>query len=90
MRSALQIRFVRQYDTLTDAIWDVQNRIRHTGRSIGKRSIGSTLLVKGLEFEHVVIIHADNMSRKDWYVALTRATNSVTILSPSEKFSPHI
>ena len=90
MRSALQIRFVRQYDTLTDAIWDVQNRIRHTGRSIGKRSIGSTLLVKGLEFEHVVIIHADNMSRKDWYVALTRATNSVTILSPSEKFSPRI
>lgn len=88
MRSALQIRFALQYDTLTDAIWDVQNRIRHTGRSIGKRSIGSTLLVKGLEFEHAVIIHADNMSRKDWYVALTRATNSVTILSPSESFLP--
>ncbi|MEK6707969.1 MAG: UvrD-helicase domain-containing protein [Pseudomonadota bacterium] len=88
MRSALQSRFARQYDTLTDAIWDVQNRIRHTGRSIGKRSIGSTLLVKGLEFEHAVIIHADNMSRKDWYVALTRATNSMTILSPSECFSP--
>lgn len=88
MRSALKIRFARQYDTLTDAIWDVQNRIRHTGRPIGKRSIGSTLLVKGLEFEHAIIIHADNMSRKDWYVALTRATNSVTILSPSESFLP--
>lgn len=88
MRSALQIKFARQHDTLTDAIWDVQNRIRHTGRTIGKRSIGSTLLVKGLEFEHAVIIHANNMSRKDWYVALTRATNSVTILSPSESFSP--
>ena len=88
MRSAIQIKSARQYDTLTDAIWDVQNRIRHTGRSIGKRSIGSTLLVKGLEFDHAVIIHADNMSRKDWYVALTRATNSVTILSPSECFSP--
>ncbi|MBI3775815.1 MAG: AAA family ATPase [Gammaproteobacteria bacterium] len=88
MRSALQAKSTRQYDTLTDALWDVQNRIRHTGRSIGKRSIGSTLLVKGLEFEHVVIIYADNMSRKDWYVALTRATTSVTILSPSECFSP--
>lgn len=88
MRSALQIKTARQYNTLTDAIWDVQNRIRHTGRSIRKRSIGSTLLVKGLEFDHAVIIHADNMSRKDWYVALTRATNSVTILSPSECFSP--
>lgn len=90
MCSALQIKSAQQYDTLTDAIWNVQNCIRHTGRSIGKRSIGSTLLVKGLEFEHVVIIHADNMSRKDWYVALTRATNSVTILSPSEKISPRI
>lgn len=88
MRSALQVKAIRQYDTLTDAIWDVQNRLRHTGRSIGKRSIGSTLLVKGLEFDHAVIIHADNMSRKDWYVALTRATTSVTILSPSECFSP--
>lgn len=88
MRSALQIRFTRQYDTLTDAVWDVQNRYRHIGRSIGKRSIGSTLLVKGLEFEHSVIIHSDNMSRKDWYVALTRATNSVAILSPSDIFSP--
>jgi DNA helicase-2/ATP-dependent DNA helicase PcrA len=88
MRSALQVKAIRQYDTLTDAIWDVQNRIRHTGRSIGKRSIGSTLLVKGLEFDHAVIIHADNMSRKDWYVALTRATTSVTILSPSEYFLP--
>lgn len=88
MRSALQIKAARQYDTLTDAIWNVQNRIRHTGRLIGKRSIGSTLLVKGLEFDHAVIVHADNMTRKDWYVALTRATTSVTILSPSECFSP--
>ena len=88
MRLALQIKSARQYATLTDAIWDVQNRMRHTGRSIGKRSIGSTLLVKGLEFDHAVIIHTDNMSRKDWYVALTRATTSVTILSPSERFSP--
>ena len=88
MRTALQNRFIRPYDSLIDAIWDVQNRARHIGRSIGRRSIGSTLLVKGLEFEHSVIIHAANMSKRDWYVALTRATNSVTILPPSEKFSP--
>lgn len=88
MRSALRLKAAREYDTLADAIWEVQNRIRHVGRTIGKRSIGSTLLVKGLEFDHAVIIHADNMSGKDWYVALTRATNSVTILSPAECFSP--
>ena len=90
MRSSLQIKRARQYDTLKDAIWEVQNRVRHAGRKIGKRSIGSTLLVKGLQFDHAVIIHADNMTRKDWYVALTRATTSVTILSPSECFSPAV
>jgi DNA helicase-2/ATP-dependent DNA helicase PcrA len=88
MCSALRIKSTRQHDELADVILEVQNRIRHSGRLIGKRSIGSTLLVKGLEFDHAVIIHANSMSRKDWYVALTRATTSVTILSPSECFPP--
>lgn len=85
MRAALRRRRSSRRDNpLSDAIWEVQNRARHIGRPIGKRSIGSTLLVKGLEFDHAVIIHAESMSRRDWYVALTRATTSVTILSPSE------
>lgn len=88
MRSALRIKCARKSDDLTGAIWEVLNHVRHTGRTIGKRSVGSTLLVKGLEFEHAVIIHTDKMTRKDWYVALTRATTSLTILSPSESFTP--
>jgi hypothetical protein len=88
MRSALRIKSARQSGSLADAIWEVQNRIRHAGRTIGKRSIGSTLLVKGLEFEHAVVVHADSMTKKDWYVALTRATTTLTILSPSERFAP--
>ncbi len=88
MRAALRIKCTRQPCTLADAIWDVQNRARHAGRFIGNKSIGSTLLVKGLEFDHAIVIHADNMTRKDWYVALTRAAKSVTILSPSESFKP--
>jgi DNA helicase IV len=88
MRSGLQARLVNQHIPLSDAICDAQNRIRHAGRKIGRRSIGSTLLVKGLEFDHAVIIHASNMTRKDWYVALTRATTSLTILSPCEYIIP--
>jgi hypothetical protein len=88
MRSALQIKAARQNISLADAVWEAQNRIRHAGRTVGKRSVGSTLLLKGLEFEHSVIVHADNMTRKDWYVALTRATTSMMIFSPSECYSP--
>jgi DNA helicase-2/ATP-dependent DNA helicase PcrA len=88
MRAALRMKGLRPGSDLKDAIWEVQNRLRHIGRIIPKRAIGSTLLVKGLEFDHAVIIHTDSMSRKDWYVALTRATAGLTILSTFEKFTP--
>jgi DNA helicase-2/ATP-dependent DNA helicase PcrA len=88
MRAALRMACARSPNDLDDAIWEVQNRIRHAGRNIAKRSIGSTLLVKGLEFDHAIVVHADSMTRKDWYVSLTRATHGLTILSPSEKITP--
>jgi hypothetical protein len=88
MRAALLIKCGRPPMTLPEAVWEVENRIRHAGRVTGKRCVGSTLLVKGLEFDHAVIIHDDAMNRRDWYVALTRAVKGVTILSPAEKIVP--
>jgi DNA helicase-2/ATP-dependent DNA helicase PcrA len=88
MLAALKIKGCRQRGTLSEAIWEVQNRIRHVGRKFGKRSIGSTLLVKGLEFDHAVVIHSSKMTCKEWYVALTRATKGVRVISPKERFTP--
>ena len=88
MRSGLKSWLTGQHDTLLDSVLAVQNRVRHAGRRIAHRSVGSTLLVKGLEFEHAIVVHSPNMSRKDWYVALTRATHSMKILSPNRKFMP--
>jgi hypothetical protein len=90
MKSAIGIKISQKSDSLTDAIWQVQNRIRHTGRTFSKRSIGSTLLIKGLEFDHAVLIHSSNMTCKDLYVALTRATKGMTILSESEQIVPTV
>lgn len=87
MRSALQIKSTRRTESLPDAIWEVQNRIRHAGRKFARRSVGSTLLVKGLAFDRAVIVHAASMSRKDWYVALTRATKSIRVISPAEQIA---
>lgn len=86
MRSGLKAHLADQSESLVDALWHAQNQVRHAGRVIARRSVGSTLLVKGLEFEHAIIVHSPNMNRKDWYVALTRATQSVTVLSPRERF----
>jgi hypothetical protein len=88
MRSALQIKSARQLTSLGDAIWETQNRARHTGRRLGSRSIGSTLLVKGLEFDRAIVLHADAMTRKEWYVALTRATRRIRIISPQARIAP--
>lgn len=87
MRSALHTLAANGQGSLSEAMWQVQNKTRHAGRIIGRRSIGSTLLVKGLEFEHAVVIHTPGLTREDWYVALTRATKTLTIISPTEVLS---
>jgi hypothetical protein len=87
MRAALLICVSRPACTLPDAIWEVQSRARHAGRLVSRRCVGSTLLVKGLEFDHTVVVHTANMTRRDWYVALTRASKSLTLLVPGQKFT---
>ena len=88
MRSALRMMSTGEHDSLSDAAWQMQNRIRHTGRRIGYRSIGSTLLVKGLEFDHAVIVDAGRLTRKNLYVAMTRPSRTLTILSSSGVLNP--
>lgn len=82
MRSALILRGSMKGYTLMSAVAEVQNKQRHMGRKLPFRCIGSTLLVKGLEFDHAVVVQSANMSAKDWYVALTRATRTIRIVSP--------
>jgi hypothetical protein len=58
-----------------------QREMRHNGRPISHRKlIGTTLLVKGLEYDHAVILDADTLDAKDLYVAMTRGSKSLTII----------
>jgi DNA helicase-2/ATP-dependent DNA helicase PcrA len=88
MKAAMRLNPDNPNMTLADRVWEVQNCIRHFGRRFGRSSVGSILLVKGLEFDHSVIVHQPTMTNKDWYVALTRATKSIRILAPSESLVP--
>ncbi|MDK7584541.1 AAA family ATPase [Alcaligenes faecalis subsp. phenolicus] len=66
---------------LTEAANKYQCDMRHTGRPISHRKlIGTTLLVKGLEYDHAVILDADTLDAKDLYVAMTRGSKSLTII----------
>lgn len=69
-------------DTLEEAFKRYKQDFRHSGRRIGKSNqIGTTLLVKGLEYTHCIVAYPTKMTPKEFYVALTRGTHSVTVIS---------
>jgi DNA helicase-2/ATP-dependent DNA helicase PcrA len=75
--------------TLTEAAEKYQTQFRYRGRPVGRpRLIGTTLLVKGLEFHHAIVLDATSLSRKELYVALTRGAKSLTIISTSTTLDP--
>lgn len=69
-----------------DAAFQAANIRREKGRVLMNRAVGSTLLLKGLEFDHVVTTPDACDNRHHWYVALTRGTKSIRVLSPATSF----
>lgn len=68
-----------------DAMVEVRNNSRRVGRKLYGKVIGTTLLTKGLEMDCVVIIDAHKIpDDKNFYVAISRATKRLVILSDKE------
>lgn len=62
----------------------VRDRLRRTGRRNDNRIASRTLLVKGLEYDHVIIADVSKMQDPcNLYVALSRARKSVTVFGSS-------
>jgi len=85
MIEALQTAVTTPDASLPAAIAGLREQRRHTGRIIPPKAVGSTLLLKGLEADHVLILDADRpgnaMSKEHLYVALTRGAKSVNVFS---------
>ncbi len=84
---------LREYETghhacLEEAALRTRDRTRRTGRAPGRYVISRTLLVKGLEFDHALILDADELNRENLYVALTRASRSLSVLAASPILDP--
>lgn len=59
----------------------VRDRLRRSGRRASSRVVSRTVLIKGLEYDHVIIADLDRLADHcNLYVALTRARKSVTII----------
>ena len=66
---------------LWSAAWACRDQARISGRRVDLRTVSRTLLVKGLEFDHAIVLAADDLTAKELYVALTRGSRSLTVLS---------
>ena len=68
--------------TLLETAHAYQKEFRHSRRPVRHtKLIGTTLLVKGLEYDHAVILDAESMGMKELYVAMTRGSKSLTIIT---------
>lgn len=64
----------------------VRDRLRRAGRRPDNRIASRTLLVKGLEYDHVVIADLKNLADPcNLYVALSRARKTVTVVGRSSR-----
>lgn len=64
----------------------LRDRLRKIGRRPNSRIASRTLLVKGLEYDHVIVANMANMrDPRNLYVALTRAKKSVTLIGASPR-----
>jgi hypothetical protein len=75
--------------SMEEAAAKIRQRATHTGRSLPQRTVSTPLLLKGLEFDHVVVPDASffatqrQAQAKLFYVAISRATRTLTITSPT-------
>lgn len=76
-------------NTFYDAAVRIREQNRLTGRPLAKRSVGSTLLLKGLEADVCVVLEAHDLDAKNLYVAMTRGSAKLVLCSTSHQMSPH-
>jgi DNA helicase-2/ATP-dependent DNA helicase PcrA len=75
-------------NSFAEAAIRVREQNRLVGRPLAKRSVGSTLLLKGLEAEVAVVLYADDMNARNLYVALTRGSKKLVVCSKSKTLTP--
>ena len=74
--------------SMFEAMKILKARVRHQGRTIKGRCIGTTLLTKGLEFDTVIILDTNKFEdAKNFYVAISRACRKLIIITEKTTLS---
>lgn len=82
------IEAINKHCTVEEAMNLIHNRRKHVGRFVPNKCLGTTLLTKGLEFDHVILLDAHKIiDKNNFYVAITRGCKSLTIISETKTLS---
>lgn len=73
-----------RHENYSSAAFAIRDMTRRLGRKSGRCISSRVLLVKGLEYDHVVVANAAGLKPKELYVALTRATKTLAIQADSD------
>lgn len=79
---ALQ-RCERDGTAFVETVIAMREEYRLVGRSLPRRAVGSTLLLKGLEADVAVVLGGDELDARHLYVAMTRGSRQLVICSQS-------
>jgi hypothetical protein len=85
---ALQLAASPGGPSFREATVAIREQSRLVGRPLAKRSVGSTLLLKGLEADISVVLNAGALNARNLYVAMTRGSRRVLVCSPSPILNP--
>lgn len=85
---ALQLAGSAGGPSFREATVTIREQSRLVGRPLAKRSVGSTLLLKGLEADISVVLNARVLNARNLYVAMTRGSRQVVVCSPTPMLNP--
>jgi DNA helicase-2/ATP-dependent DNA helicase PcrA len=85
---ALQLASTPDGPSFSEATVVIREQSRLVGRPLARRSVGSTLLLKGLEAEISVVLNADGLNARNLYVAMTRGSKRVIVCASSHTLTP--
>jgi hypothetical protein len=82
------LKAVEREGEFVGAAIQARERNRQLCRPLGRRAVGSTLLLKGLEADVAVVLEPERMTAQHLYVALTRGARGVVICSSTRLLTP--
>jgi len=88
IREALRIAEATEGLSVRAAVVHCRNKVRMSGRYPESRIIARPLLIKGLEFDHVVVTDPREYDAHELYVCLTRGSTTLSVVTSTKFFSP--